>query len=131
MTLSHLFTAMQAILPARRGSLYEQYFEREGANGKPRRNGPYYVWTRCEDGRMVSDRVSRDDAPRVREEIARGKRLDDLISELWKVAEDLARDAGDIKKGVRTDRQGGGHPRRRGTEDLRGRGGGGVRPAVH
>jgi len=98
MTLTDCFTAMQAVLPARRGNLYEQYFEREGANGKLRRNGPYYVWTRCEGGRMVSSRVAREDAPRVREEIARGKRLDRLMRQLWKLAEDLAQDAGDAKK---------------------------------
>ena len=98
MILSDFFTAVQTVLPARRGNLYEQYFERKGAHGKLRRNGPYYVWTRCEGGRMVSSRVAREDAPRVREEIARGKQLDRLIGELWKLAEDMARDAGDAKK---------------------------------
>jgi len=98
MKLGEFFTAVQAALPARRGNLYEQYFEREGAGGKLRRNGPYYVWTRCEGGRMVSSRVAREQAPRVREEIARGKRLEGLISQLWKLAEDMARDVGDAKK---------------------------------
>ena len=98
MTLREFFTAVQAALPARRGNLYEQYFEREGANGKTRRYGPYYVWTRCEGGRMVSDRVAQEDVPRVREDIARGKGLDGLIGQLWKLAEELAREAGDTKK---------------------------------
>jgi hypothetical protein len=98
MTLCDWFTAVQTVLPARRGNLYEQYFEREGANGKLRRNGPYYVWTRCENGRMVSSRVAREDAPRVREEIARGKQLGRLMGQLWKLAEDLAQAAGDAKK---------------------------------
>jgi hypothetical protein len=98
MTLSEFFTAVQAALPARRGNLYEQYFEREGADGQRRRNGPYYVWTRCEGGKMVSDRVAREDVPRVREEIGRGKLLDGLIGQLWRLAEDLARDAGGTKK---------------------------------
>ncbi len=98
MTLSEFFTAVQAALPARRGNLYEQYLEREGADGQMRRNGPYYVWTRCEGGKMVSDRIAREDVPRVREEIARGKLLDDLVGQLWKLAEDLARKAGDAKK---------------------------------
>ena len=98
MTLSELFTAVQTVIPARRGNLYEQYFERAGANGKLRRHGPYYVWTRCEDGRMVSTRVAREDAPCVREQIARGKQLDHLIRELWKLAEELARNAAEAKK---------------------------------
>jgi hypothetical protein len=98
MTLSEFVMAVQAVLPARRGNLYEQYFEREGADGKPRHYGPYYVWTRCEGGRMISERVAQADMPRVREEIARGKVLDGLIGQLWKLAEDLSRDAGNIKK---------------------------------
>ncbi len=98
MTLHEFFTAVQSVMPARRGNLYEQYFERTGSDGKPRRNGPYYVWTRCEGGQMVSSRVAREEVPRVRSEIARGKQLDGLIGQLWKLAEDLARDAGDTKK---------------------------------
>jgi len=98
MTLSEFFIAVQAALPARRGNLYEQYLDREGADGQKRRNGPYYVWTRCEGGRMVSDRVAQQDVPRVREEIARGKLLNGLMGQLWKLAEDLARNAGDVKK---------------------------------
>jgi len=98
MTLSEFFTAVQAALPARRGNLYEQYLEREGADGQRRRNGPYYVWTRCEGGKMISDRVAREDVPRVRREIGRGKLLDGLIGQLWRLAEDLARNAGGIKK---------------------------------
>ena len=98
MTLGEFFTAVQAALPARRGNLYEQYLDREGADGQKRRNGPYYVWTRCEGGRMVSDRLAREDVPRVREEITRGKLLNGLMGQLWKLAEDLARNAGDAKK---------------------------------
>jgi len=98
MTLMDFFTAVQAALPARRGNLYEQHLRKKGANGMTKRFGPYYVWTRCEQGRMVSERVPREDVPRVREEIARGKALDGLLGQLWKLAEDLARSAGDVKK---------------------------------
>lgn len=98
MTLSELFTAVQAALPARRGNLYEQYFDRAGADGKTRRYGPYYVWTRCEGGKMISSRVAREDAPRVREEIARGKQLNRLVGELWKLAEEWAQAAEGAKK---------------------------------
>ena len=98
MHLSKLFTAVAAALPARRGHLYEQHYDRKGTDGRAKRYGPYYVWTRCENGKMVSERVPRDEVPRVREEIVRGKQLDDLIARLWKLAENMARDAGDIKK---------------------------------
>lgn len=98
MTLTEFFTAVHAAMPARRGNLYEQHFKRKGANGSTRRFGPYYVWTRCENGRMVSERIAREDVPRVREEIARGKALDGLLNQLWLLAEDLARSVGDAKK---------------------------------
>lgn len=98
MTLNEFFTAVQAVLPARRGNIYEQYLEREGTDGKKRRFGPYYVWTRCEGGKMLSSRVPRKDVPRVREEISRGKHLNGLMGQLWKLAEDMARNAGDAKK---------------------------------
>jgi|LSQX01.1.fsa_nt_gb hypothetical protein len=98
MTLSEFFNAVQAALPARRGNLYEQYLERAGADGKMNRYGPYYVWTRCENGKMVSSRVSREDAPRVREEIAQGKVLNGLIEQLWKLSEELAQAAERGKK---------------------------------
>lgn len=98
MTLNEFFTAVQDVLPARRGNIYEQYLEREGADAKTRRFGPYYVWTRCEGGRMVSSRVAKEDVPRVRDEISRGKQLNGLIEQLWKLAEDMARNAEHSKK---------------------------------
>jgi len=110
MTLSEFFMAVQGVLPARRGNLYEQYLERNGVDGKRMRNGPYYVWTRCEEGKMVSERIAREDVPRVREEIARGKQLDGLIRQLWKLAEGVARDVGGVKK-KRLNRSTGRRPR--------------------
>lgn len=98
MKLNEFFSAVQAVLPARRGNLYEQYFDRPGADGKPKRYGPYYVWTRCEDGKMVSSRVAREDAPRVMEEISRGKDLNGLIGQLWMLAEKQAKAAEGGKK---------------------------------
>lgn len=103
MNLSELFSAVVEALPARRGSLQEQYLERELADGTTRRNGPYYVWTRCEGGKMVSERVAREDVKRVQEELARGKQLDGLFGQLWKLAEEMARSAGAQKKRHRTD----------------------------
>lgn len=98
MNLADILMEMHATLPARRGNLYEQYVEKPRAGGGTRRHGPYYVWTRCEDGKMVSSRVAREDAPRVRQELAQGKRLASLINQMWKQAEAMADKAGDIKK---------------------------------
>mgnify|MGYP003596068780 CR=1 FL=1 len=47
---------------------------------------------------MVSERVAREEVTRVRKEIARGRTLAGLIGQLWKQAEDLARNAGKSKK---------------------------------
>jgi hypothetical protein len=106
MNLADILIEMQATLPARRGNLYEQYFERPRSGGGTRRHGPYYVWTRSEGGKMVSNRVAREDAPRVRQELAQGKRLASLIDQLWQQAEAMADKAGDIKKrGTLADRR--------------------------
>jgi len=98
MKLSDFFSDVAGTLPARRGNLYKQYYKRQDKDGKVRRCGPYYVWTRCVDGKMVSERVPKEEVPRVREEIDRGKVLDSLLRQLWTLAENMARDAGDLKK---------------------------------
>ena len=102
MKLSELFSEVASTLPARRGNLYEQFIERVGKDGKKRRYGPYYVWTRCVDGKMVSDRVPREEGPRVREEIHRGEMLDTLIGKLWELSERMAGNTGGLKKKRRT-----------------------------
>lgn len=98
MTLPEFLVQLQACMPARRGNLYEQYYDHRCADGGVSRQGPYYVWTRCENGKMVSDRVVREDVPRFREELERGERLAALLSDLWKLAEEMADAAGGKKK---------------------------------
>jgi hypothetical protein len=104
MTLSDHLVELHACLPARRGNLYEQYYEQPRSGGGTRRHGPYYVWTRCEQGKMVSSRVAREDVQRVRQEIARGKRLAVLIDQLWKRAEEMAAMPDDFKKKTKSGR---------------------------
>jgi len=72
MSLESIFGNILKAIPARRGRLFEQYYTRTGSDGTERRIGPYYVLTRSVDGKTVSERVRREDAPRVREELARG-----------------------------------------------------------
>ena len=98
MKLGEFFSGVAETLPARRGNLYEQFYHRQGKDGNVRRYGPYYVWTRCVEGKMVSERVPKEDVARVREEIARGKVLDDLLGKLWTLSENLARKSGGKKK---------------------------------
>lgn len=53
----------------RRGTLSEQYFERRLAAGGTRRQGPYYVLQRQQEGRKISQRIQADQADQVREDI--------------------------------------------------------------
>lgn len=73
-------------IPARRGRLFEQDYTRTGSDGAERRIGPYYVLTRSVNGKTVSGRVRRQDAPRVREELARGETLAGLVEKPWEEA---------------------------------------------
>ena len=53
----------------RRGTLSEQYFKRTLSSGEARRQGPYYVLQRQQDGRKISLRIRSDQADQVREDI--------------------------------------------------------------
>ena len=97
MSLENIFANMMKAVPARRGRLFEQYYTRTGSDGTERRTGPYYVLTRSVNGRTVSERVRREDAPRVRDELARGEKLAGLVEKLWEAAEGAA-GAGRAKK---------------------------------
>jgi len=97
MSLEAIFGNILKALPARRGRLFEQYFTRTGSDGKQRRVGPYYVLTRSVNGKTVSERVRREDAAQVREELARGEALAGLVEKLWEAAEGAA-GAGSAKK---------------------------------
>ena len=93
MTLAELTVKIIESFPARRGNVYETTIKKRRADGTVRENGPYFIWTRCEGGKMRSSYVPAADAPRYRRETENGKRLEGLIGELWKLAEGAA-DAG-------------------------------------
>jgi hypothetical protein len=82
--------ALGRIGAARRGQISEQWFERNGRDGKVRRIGPYYVWQRFLDGQKVSVRIPREEAPRALEELQRGKEATALIGQFWQNAEAAA-----------------------------------------
>lgn len=75
---------------ARRGQLSEQYYERKGADGKPVRQGPYYVWQRYVNGKKQSVRVKPDQIEQVRNQLKLGKDLQGLLEQLWDVLEQSA-----------------------------------------
>ncbi len=97
MSLDSIFASILKAIPARRGRLFEQYYTRTASDGTERRIGPYYVLTRSVNGKTVSERVRREDAPRVREELARGETLAGLVEKLWEAAEGAA-GSGRVKK---------------------------------
>jgi hypothetical protein len=86
MTLAELTAAIFANIPARRGNVYQTTIRKKRPDGTVRENGPYFIWTRCEDGRMRSSYVPAADVPRYRKEVENGRRLAGLIGELWKLA---------------------------------------------
>lgn len=98
MQLDQILTEILTCLPARRGKLFEQYFNRTSADGTVSQMGPYYVLTRSANGKTVSKRIKTKDAPRVRAELERGEKLSELVENIWKMAEDMSQDAMDSKK---------------------------------
>ena len=98
MTIAEIMAAMTACMPAKRGSLHEQYFT--GSQGK--RNGPYYVLTRSVGGKTKSTRVRADQVGAVQAEIENGKRLEELMESIWEIAESTG--AGSPKKKQRCSR---------------------------
>jgi len=90
MTLAELTVKIIESFPARRGNVYPMTIRKTRPDGSVRENGPYFVWTRCEGGKMRSSYVPAADVPRYRREIESGRRLEGLIGELWKLAEGAA-----------------------------------------
>lgn len=75
----------------RRGSITEQYVESIGADGRPRRRGPYPVHTCKEAGRTVSRRLCRPElVAACREHIAQGRRFQELTARLLRLGEQLS-----------------------------------------
>lgn len=90
MTFTELTKELIGALPARRGNIYPAMIRKKRPDGSVRENGPYYIWTRCEDGKMKSSYVPEADVSRYKQEIESGHRLEELIKKLWKLAEGLA-----------------------------------------
>jgi len=93
MTTQEILDGLAAVGAARRGQITEQWYAVKGADGRERRQGPYYVWTRYDDGKKLTSRVSREETERAFGEIGRGREMGRLIGELWRNAETLAEGA--------------------------------------
>ena len=82
---------------ARRGQLSEQFLKGRRKDGTEVLRGPYYVLQWYEGGKKRSARIPKDQVPRIREELERGKRgrqVEGLLREaeeaLWKELADPA-----------------------------------------
>ena len=78
---------LAAMGPLRRGQLTEQAYTVRGKDGKPHRQGPYYVLTWSDGGKKMTRRIPADDVARVREELSRGKEAQELVREYFRAKE--------------------------------------------
>lgn len=104
MTVDEILGKLAAIGPARRGQITEQWYEKAGKNGKRKRQGPYYVWTRYDDGKKITERVPAAEIDRARDELARGEEINELFREYFRAKESEA--SGDGQKKTTAARRG-------------------------
>jgi hypothetical protein len=73
----------------RRGSVTEQYVETAGRRGRTLRRGPYPLYSFKAKGRTVSRRIRAEQTAVYREQIAAGRRFQELTHELMELGEAL------------------------------------------
>ena len=74
----------------RRGSLTEQFVEAAGRDGRPRRRGPYPLYTFKSGGKTVSRRLrGPEQVNRYRKQVQTGHRFQELTRELMALGEAL------------------------------------------
>jgi hypothetical protein len=81
---------MSAITRMRRGTVNEQYFEVRQKDGLVVRRGPYFLYSRTEKGKSFSQRVTREEVNRYREETDNCRRFKELSGRCVVICEELA-----------------------------------------
>lgn len=94
---------LEGLEEIRRGSVVEQYVEGTRRDGSRVRRGPYLLYSYKEKGKTVSRRVREgQEAARLREQIQRFRRFQQLTGELLalgeRISELLLREAEGVKK---------------------------------
>ncbi|MCU0779402.1 MAG: hypothetical protein MUF86_17285 [Akkermansiaceae bacterium] len=69
----------------RRGTISEQYFERQGPGGRKVRFGPYYKFQIWQDGRNQTRSVAAGEARTLREDIGNFHRFEELCEQLARI----------------------------------------------
>ena len=87
---------MRAIRSMRRGTVNEQYLNvRHKGQSEPARCGPYYVLSRKQAGRTVSQRVPATQVEQARSDVAGHRRFVELCQEYERLTEQL----GQVERG--------------------------------
>jgi (2Fe-2S) ferredoxin len=87
MTKSEIVNALSKVCTARRGQITEQWYTVKLKDGTEHKQGPYYVWTYYDRGVKHTKRVKANDVQRVKQELAAGKEVEQLISAYWSEVE--------------------------------------------
>lgn len=86
----HVVEQMVGLGSMKRGTLSEQYLRvPQKGQQEPALRGPYYVFSRKQAGKTVSERVAPDRVERVRQDIARYNRFLELSREFIEISEQL------------------------------------------
>jgi hypothetical protein len=97
--LAEILNQMGSITRMRRGKLTEQYNRKRDEDGNERLWGPYYTLQAWVEGKNRSERVSREHAEEVREDIERYEKFTGLCDRYVQVAEKVAKaEVADSKK---------------------------------
>ncbi len=105
---------LMEIKSARRGQISEQYYERETADGRTIKVGPYYVWQRWVNGQKRSVRIPPEHIEQVRKDLERGREVRQILDDLFAIMEQAAviHDIDAKKKWSRRGMRGSGKQRR-------------------
>jgi len=99
---------MAGIERMRRGTVSEQYVKTRQRDGSVIENGPYFLYSRTEKGRSVSQRITADDLDQYRKETENCRRFKELANRCVVVCEGLAEqdDGSQEKKRARPKKNG-------------------------
>lgn len=86
---NEIIDQLKSIQRIRRGQISEQYIERQGADGKMKRFGPYYVWQASIQGKKRSRRIPKEDVEQVREDLQEYQEFKVLCEQLVDVTEKM------------------------------------------